>query len=457
MRQSGKSIYFDAEEFDDLAEYHELLDNIEEAKAIIESGLKIHPANSFLLLKKAKYIIYEGNYTNALEFLKQNFECYDFEAHLLKLECYLQLNKYNEANLLAQEVLNDTENEEYVIFSELGFIYAETDYHDDAIQLFEQSLLFKPDNMEVLTELTYSYELCNNFTEAISTVNKILDIDPYSYEAWINLGKLHLLQEEFEKAVDAFDFAIAINEYDTDVLKLKAHCLALSDRIPEAVELLEECVQENPLDKNLYYSLSECYLSLENFDKMFDALDKYTELNGETDDLYAKKALVHLHKGNIDESCRILYNGLKLFPDSDDLHVVAGEIYFNIGEFDTAEKFFEKTYINSSRNSVMLDKLSLICIAKNDIERAIEYTECLLKVNTEPLLKTRMALLYFEANRIVEFNDFLDTFTDKELRELVNLFFSEEKTDLSGITRNILIDKLNNARECRQLFKNISF
>jgi hypothetical protein len=105
----------------------------------------------------------------------------------------------------------------------------------------------------------------------------------------------------------------------------------------------------------------------------------------------------------------------------------------------------------------MIDRLSLISIAKGDVEKAIEYTEKLAAVDSGYLVKMRLVLLYFEANDKQKFNQCLNTFDEEELKSLVGLFFSEEKRLQPSASREILINKLNDARERRQLFKNIVY
>jgi hypothetical protein len=107
----------------------------------------------------------------------------------------------------------------------------------------------------------------------------------------------------------------------------------------------------------------------------------------------------------------------------------------------------------------MIDRLSLISIAKGDVAKAIEYTEKLADIDPGYLVRMRLVLLYFEANDKQKFNQCLNAFDDEELKSLVGLFFSDEKqrTFPLSATREMMISKLNDARERRQLFKNIVY
>lgn len=457
MLNSGKSIYFDAEEFDELADYFDFLDETETAKNIVEDGLKIHPQNESLRLKKAKFMLYERRYELAFDYLNNNFSEYDFELYLLKIECLLQMDMYDDAGELATIILNDEDNDPEISYSELGFLYTEADYFDEATYYFEKSLEYNPDNIEVLTELAYVYEMKSDFESAIKISNKILDADPYFYETWVNVGKLYTLQEQFENAIDAFDFALTINESDTDVLKLKAHCLFLCDRTEEAINIFENCVELNPDDESLYYSLSECYLSLEQYDRMIEYLEKYQQYKGETAEILAKKAFAYMQKGDAGIASELIEKGMETDPESEDLNVVAGEFYFLKGDLPQSEIFFLKAYTTNMLNETILDRLSAINIWKNDFEKAAKYLEELIAINPYSPLKNRLALIYFEIGDKERFNIYLDTFSNDELKSLVEVFFPENQFDLNTVTRESLIIRLDDARECRQLFKNIQY
>jgi len=457
MLRLGKSIYFDAEEFDELAEYYDLIDENEISKKIVETGLRIHPGSDALRLKKAKHMLYERKYEQAYEYLQNNFSEYDFELYLLKIESLLQLGLLDEAKKLADKIIDDDDNEPDIVYSELGFLYTEADQFDEATHFFEKSLEYNPDNAEVLTELSYAYEMNGDFRSAINTSNKSLDNDPYCFETWVNIGRLYSQLEEFENAIDAFDFALTIDENNSDVLKLKAHCLFLSGRIEEAVETFKACLIANADDASLYYSLSECYLALEEYDLMLENLNKYEEVVGETSEILAKKAFAYLQKGDIDKATALIRQGMDTDPESEDLNVVAGELKFQENEFNDAEVYFLKAYETNSENETILDRLSVVSIWKNDFEKAIEYLEELLSINPVSEAKNRLALLYFEVGDQQRFDSFLDSFDNDELKSLVEIFFPETQFDLSSITREALIVRLNDARECRQLFKNIQY
>lgn len=456
--KTGKSIYMDADEFEDLIDYYDSADNLDMAKSVLDLALSIHPENSNLILKRAKSMVLEGHYQDALEYMDIYFSEYDFDLYLLKIECYLQLKLKAEAVLLTKIVLDDEDMDQHIILSELGYLYAEADYFDEAITYLKRSIEYNPENIDALGELSYAYEMKDMFANAIDVNNKILDIDPYSYETWVNIGKLYSLQEEFVKAIDAFEFALTINNNDTSLLKLIAHCLSLTDRIDEAIQKFEECLQLNPKDISAYISISECYISIEKYNEALLYLNKGHNIAPNNIEFNVKKAIIYIQLEQFDEASEIIKKGLEIDENSIDLWIVSGELHYQKGEIDNAENYFEKALDSDQENEFLLDKLSNISITKEQYEKAADYLSNLVTLNLNyPNARNKLALVYFELGNKEDFEFCLNSFSDEELKNLLLLFFSEKQVESFGIDRDIFIARLQELQENRLLFKNLKY
>ncbi|MBD8387680.1 tetratricopeptide repeat protein [Dysgonomonas sp. BGC7] len=455
-QESGKNAYFDADEFSELADYYDGLEDLETARTIINSGLAIHPGNTPLLVKKAKLAVYDGEYDKALQLLQSSTE-YDFDLYLLRIECHLQLGQYEKAYRLSEELLEKEEDESIDnIFAELGFLHVEADCFKEAILYFEESLKANAGNIDVLSDLAYAYEMVGNIDEAIATTNKILDLEPYTYEAWINLGKLYSMNEDYERAIDAFDFALTVNDADSNIIKLKAHCLSLSGRAMEAIDIFNDLLLSNPDDTSICFLLAECYQSLEMYDEALASLDLYEMLDSESEELFAKRAHLYLLKDDYDRATLAIQKGLEKSPDSLDLRMVSAEVAFKQGLYDMAKNIYLKLYEFNRDDFFLIDKLAIVSIKVENYREAASYTEKLLDMDPNNMsIKVRLALLYFEIDDKDEFNAILDQFTDKELSSLFQLIYTPQSSNY--FDRDMLISYLNKARETRTLFKNLKY
>lgn len=449
---SGKSIYLDADQFEELAEYYDQEENFDQAAQVIDAGLRIHPESRPLLLRRARILVYEGEYSKALQLLNITFNEYDFDLYLLKIECLLQMGLQAEAYLLTKEIL---ENENDFIdnaLAELGFIYLDADLFKEAALYFNKSLEYNDQNIDVMNDLAYTYEMLGDFNKAIENYNKVLDIDSYSYTAWVNIGRLYSINEELEKAVDAFDFALTINDSDIDVLKLKAHCLSLSGRAEEASIIFKDLLDLTPNDSSIYFLLAECYCSLYFYDEALDYLNKYQELEGNSLEVLLKKVSIYIDREEYDIALNMLLESYEDYQNSADVNLFIGEIKYKQELLEEAETYYLKAYMQNDNNTQVVDRLAVINIKNGNYSEALKYTNILLDLEPYSVAaKQRMALLYFELDNSKEFENLLDTFSDGELYSLFNLIYDKDQYD--GLNRELLIKFLKEARECRILFK----
>lgn len=453
----NKSVYFDADQFADIAEYYDNIGDIDAARDLLNIALKIHPENDSLLLKKAKILVYDSEYEAALHILNVVYSGYDYDLYMVKVECFLQLNQYEEAMELVSEILDKEGSEEFpTVLADLGFLYIEADCFTEAITFFEQSLNLKAENVEVLSDLAYAYEMQGDFDKAIETTNLLLDVDAYNYDAWINLGKLYSMQDNYEKAVDAFDFALAINDSDTNIIQLKAHCLSLSNRAMEAMVIFKELLVENPDDTQLYLLLCETYATLELYNEALECLNKYEKLDGATIELALKKASLFYQMDKIAHAQSVLTEAMEKYGRQLDLLVLSGDLKMANEEYLEAELDFKEAYMLESDSFEVINKLAIISITLEKYDEAIKYTEELLLLEPNNILiRQRLALLYIEVDDKEHFNNTLDAFSDQELMELFELFYQPQRPEL--FDRELLIASLNEAREMRTLFKNLKY
>lgn len=459
MLVSGKSVYFDADEYDELAEYYDKLDDLDSARDIVVQGLRIHPENERLMLKSARFMIYDGKYTEALYFLNTHFGTYDFEMYLMKIECLLNMGLYAEAYQLTSEVLNDDETELDIILSELGFLYLEAEYYDEAILYLEKSLEYDSSNREVLDDLAYGYEAKGDFESAIRICNKILDLDPYSLEGWLMLGKLHSLNGGYENAIDAFDFALTLDDRDLTALKLKAHCLVLSGRTEDAVEVLKQCLELYPEDDSIYLSLADSYMELELYDDMLVYIEAYEKYAGENTESVAKKAYAYLLKGDLEQARMFIDQILSTNPESFEANMIAGELNYRLDNMSEAETFYLKALsIHQSDTEDVLEKLVSVNVKQGNLVKAIDWQKRILGIDSSALALRRLALLYLEKGDKENYRMTLDSFSDEELESFYVLFYQDEDVEqIPEDRRSYLLNRLYEAFDCRLLYKNMKY
>ncbi|ULB33638.1 MULTISPECIES: tetratricopeptide repeat protein [Proteiniphilum] len=459
MRALGKKVYFDADEFAQLADYYTAEGDIDEADFLIDEGLSMHPGSQELMVLKVKKLVYSEMYEEALDYMRQLSDEGDVDLSLLRIESLLHLERYGEADQLINQSFGRelSVDDLYFFITEVGYMLNDVDKFDRAISFLEESMKIDESNPDVIVDLAYAYEMKGDLDKAIEYNNRLLDIDPYSYDGWVNIGKLYSMNEEYNKAIDAFDFALTINEGDQQVLKMKALTLYLNDNAEEAIAIFRQCLEESPDDETIYDSLMEAYSALEQYDEMMKLIDRKEALLG-SKGIIGKRAFVYLSKQDFDKA-RELFS---LIPETEretlDYYMIEGELAFNDGDFVGAEAAYMKAALVSEGNEDILDRLANISVAQEKYEQAAQYLEELLEIAPDfPTAKSRLAFIRFEIGSKEPFDEIMEQFSDEELRALLNLIMGYEDVDFSGYSREKILSRLNEARENRVLFKNIKY
>mgnify|MGYP001478796759 FL=1 len=158
--------------------------------------------------------------------------------------------------------------------------------------------------------------------------------------------------------------------------------------------------------------------------------------------------------GKYEQALLLVDIALKEFGNQVDLLLLSGDIKFNANNKEAADRDYRAAYLLEKDNTEVLDKLAVTAISLEDYEQAIQYTLEQLESDSSVVeVRQRLALLYFEVDDEKNFNEVLNGFTDDELMELFQLFYVPEHPEY--FDREKLLSALNDARECRTLFKNL--
>ena len=461
MRYMDKSIYFDADEFAMLADYYNDFGDTSEAEYIVESGLGMHPGSSELMIIKAKVLVITEKYEEAYKYLSTIGEDEtNVDFLIVKFECLLNLNKIEESVALLDIVLNGGELDDedfYLFLTEVGFIYNDTENYETAIVLLETALKVDDKDIEVLVDLSYSYEMMNNMEKSIELNNTILDIDPYLFDAWVNLGKLYSMNQDHSKAIEAYDFALTINDEDVNVLKMKALSHYLNDNVEEAIQIFKECLSNSPDDESLYDSLLEGYEVMEQYDEMLEVINQ-KEIRFGSEGISLQRSQIFLNQERYEEAQEMFDKIPTEDKDTFDYYVLEGELAIHNEDLETAETAYMLAMLDSPDDEFTLNKLANISLQQGNYEKSAEYLELLISLNVNfPTAKIRLAFLRFEIGMKEPFNEIMNQFSDEELRNLLNLIMVGDETGYSEFNRKKLLERLNEARENRVLFKNIKY
>lgn len=240
QRDKGESVYLDADDFADIADYYLSLDRPDLTMDTLAAGLSLHPDDEVLLIVLSATHIYERQYDKAEAVLKTlDASNSDVIYQLAQLE-YVKYGNVKKAEKIwrdwmklenGQEPSEQQRRESYIhIISSLielrGTSQKDRVYDVEATRRWVREYLdtFSPlgeyEEDVQLADICRDNDLADLMCEVIT---QVLEVQPYLPKGWTNLALAQFMLQRYEQALESCDFALAVNPNDLEALLTKAH------------------------------------------------------------------------------------------------------------------------------------------------------------------------------------------------------------------------------------------
>ncbi len=411
MLRNGKSVYFDSDEFEDIADYYDSQEDTEASLRVVEEGLKQHPGNQVLLMKKIRILILKGEYDKASSLIDGiSADSFDSEILLFKAEIFVNTNNI-QAGLSIFDMLSEQSNDEY-IFLEISDILKSVELFTDANNYLQKGLKKFPQSLELLREVADNYRLSGNYDDAIPVYNDILDIDPYSSDDWTDLGELYSIKADYEKAIEAFDFSLAIDETDERTIYMKGNCLILNGNYEKAIETLLEYAEFNSEDETPYILIAECYEEMQNLDAAYEYCQKAIEKNDKSVLAYKKMIYFLMEQSRFNEALLYADKALRVTQEDSNLYFLKADILTTLNDYIGALDSYKSAIKISTDKDEKTDILYSVGVLKqkeNNDDEAILFFEQVEEFKPDyPDLFLKMAVSYYEIKQYDKCAEYLE-------------------------------------------------
>lgn len=435
--------YFDVEELETISEYYLHKGRTKDSDRAIDVGLRLHPASNELQIKRAKTYLAAGEIHKALATLERLPNTNDYEAQLLKIDAFSKLNRNEEAEVLANHLLNNNDSDLDNICLDIAFVFQ----GQEKFRIAEKFLLtgdkINPYNIDLLFELAYCQERLEQTEKAIDTYSRILDIDPYMGEAWFNLGQIYFVQKKYEKAIEAYDYCLTIDKYDSLVWLQKGHVHFQLKQYKEAIKCYTECKENNVEKWQINTFIGECYEKLEDFSTAILFYQYSIEEAPDNYDGYIGIAICMLEGDRYQESIPILEKAISLRDDAYDAYVYLAEAYSNLEELEKSASAYQKSL---EIEPLQADTLMAYGNLLMDMSRYQDALDCYLKAmeldQSLEHVHLMLAVAYAKLEDYENAFDYLDVAATKNSKA-IEMFF-EICPEISNLLTNLLTKRTNN-------------
>lgn len=342
-RGEGKDPYFDVGQLIDM------LDSLEESydmgyfNDIVDLGLRLHPGNPDLLIKKCRALIEDDDIDKAREIMDALGDYDDENLHLMRMECYCYKKQYQQIVSYMQPLVQEKADCLLFLFENLAVLCNNHLEPAESEEFIRWGLELFPDSVVLKEERCCALEQSGRYEEAIKLCNELIDKNPYSYTYWYSLGRYHLMSSDVDKAIEAFDFALACSEeLNEEVLTMKAYSLMLSGSYEKALEVYR-LLEEHEFSPILIYPhMGECYTKLGDFEqgyivlkKMLDDHEKHMELTA-----YYNLASCSFQIKKPNDALNTLYRALKRYPEELQIWSLITVMMLQMQLFDSVNQSF---------------------------------------------------------------------------------------------------------------------
>lgn len=247
-RDQHTSIYMDAEDLADIAEWYDRNSKFNDAAQVIAYGLKLHPGNTSLLVERCYLNLDQGDLKSARIAASEITEERP-DVTILRARLLVEEGRMEEAELQL-DTLEDKYSKENII--DVAYMYLDAYQYELAAEWLSHWQWDK-DDVEYCCVMADSLLDRKNFAEALPYYNKLIDNDPYHPQYWIGVARCQLGLLEYGKAIDACDYALLSNDELGEAYIIKGYCFLELGNDEEAVKCYEQAVKCN--------SLSPAYLN----------------------------------------------------------------------------------------------------------------------------------------------------------------------------------------------------
>ena len=367
--EEGESLYMDAEDLTDIAEYYMMHAEEEKADACISLAVELHPDAIDPQVFMARQQLFHGNLAAAYGILFSISDQEDREVVFLHTELLLKEKKFQEADSVLKDCLERIEDDRDAFMYDAADILCEYDAAEESLVWALKLQREFPDYPDTNMLLVDIYIKLTRYDEARQEAEKLLDKDAFNEAAWMVVSETYAFQEKCEESLEATEFVLAINEKHPEAMLARASNLFYLNRIEESHRQYVTYLESYPDEPMVLYLDGICLANLERHEEACETLLRARDLCHEgapepvNIHLQLSFVLSKLHR--VDEALSYL-SACHDFPEPEvpiDYNLVRGHILLENERYEEAEACFDVA-IKTSANPY--DTLLLIGITMGE-------------------------------------------------------------------------------------------
>lgn len=353
-----RHIYFDSEDFTDIAEYYYNNGNIGKAVEVTDYAISIFSGASAPLLFKARMALIDDRDTlKAKQYASLVTDKTDYEYYYIQAEIMIIDKHTEEANKFLLDKLSDMDEVnrcDFVI--DVATIFADYDIIEKAEQWLNMS---DDDSLIDYKELKGRIALGKGeYTKSEKIFSSLLDENPYSPSLWNGLASSQWMQDKINDSMTSSEFAIAIDPNDDEATLNKANCLFRLGQYDKAHDFYRRFIRLCPKEDTGYLLLGN---TLANLNRPQEAIQQYkiAEKMAKADsknllEIYQEQAFMLSYMNQVDEAIKYADKAeLAEGSNKSEIMVLHGHILLENNRAEEARDYFRLAVLTSANSLII--------------------------------------------------------------------------------------------------------
>lgn len=341
---SGDTMFLDADDLVDIADYYNMQGSPEHALTAVRQGLELYPDHVLLNVFMARRALEEENVEQAEQYADNIGDKDAPDYHYLRAEILIAQNRIDEADRYLRDYGMTVEADEYGDFvKDVANLYVDYDVSDKA---YEWMLRSTSDNSDDFKELMGRALFgVGKYKDSQRMFNELLDNHPFSKQYWTALATAQYMDEDYNGSITSSEYAIAIDPNDPDGLLTKANGLMKLGNYEQAAEYFHRYSQTCPDDAMGPLHEAACMVNLGKNAEAVPLLEKAVGLPNSNDvlpQIYQELAFAFNALGELDRALETIDKTKELECDHAEMLVIRGHLLLTHGLIDEAEDTFRK-------------------------------------------------------------------------------------------------------------------
>ena len=447
-KAENRSIYMDADDLADLADWYGIRQYPNMAMEVVDYGLKLHPGNTTLLLEKA-YLYLDDNNTVSADKIVSKLDEKSPEVKILRAQIYVILGKDTAAKQLLSTLVPDGEAPDLDTMINVAYMYVNTRHPEEALKWLETGIGKYEDDEAFMAVLGDSYYGVGMLDKAMETYNKLIDMNPYSSIYWFGLARCYFDRQMYDKAIEACDYVTLADDEFSDAYMMKGHAFFYLQNDEKALENFQEAAKLGavaPCFIDTFIGLG--HVAQAEWEEAYEHLQKAIEKYEEDDAvitlsmLYANMALCLRKLGQKRKSNQYWKLAHEADPEDSDAYLMEGKMYLEEKNYDKCERCWEMA-LHYSPTAYTWYEIGMACLEHGGLEQGRKAFEHVKEIEPDYYdIKEKLAtvcLLLKDKENFQKYNQlYKRPITMEDLERVQDFLKKENQENLLQAMKNIL-------------------